>query len=142
MAQEAPKLVGPFTPLATPAFRWFWLAVLVSNIGTWIDATAAAWVMGELAPSPLMVSLVQAASSLPMVLLALPAGALADIFDRRRYLILMQSWMLIAAALLAVAAFTGWLTAPALLWLTLLLNVGAALALPAMAATTPELVPR
>jgi MFS family permease len=128
--------------LRTSAFRWFWFAVLISNIGTWIDATAAAWVMGELAPSPLMVSLVQAATSLPMVLLALPAGSLADIVDRRRFLIAMQIWMLIAALLLAIAAFTATLTAPALLWLTLLLNIGAALALPAMAATTPELVPR
>lgn len=139
---DAAPTQGPWTPLATPMFRWFWLAVLVSNIGTWIDATAAAWVMAGLSPSPLMVSLVQAAGALPMVLLALPAGALADIVDRRRLLVGCQLFMLLAAVLLALAAFSGRLDAPVLLALTLMLNIGAALATPAMAATTPELVPR
>ena len=73
-----------FAPLRHSVFRSLWIANLASNTGIWMQNTGAGWLMTWLAPSPLMVSLVQAAAMLPVFLFALPAGALADIFDRRR----------------------------------------------------------
>src|SRR5207249_6309281 len=78
----APK--AAWAPLRRPLFRALWTSDVVSSIGTWMHDAAAAWLMTLLAPSPLMVSLVQAANTLPLFLLALPAGALADVLDRRR----------------------------------------------------------
>jgi MFS family permease len=89
-----------------------------------------------------MVALVQAATSAPVFLLALPAGALADIVDRRRYLIVTQVWMMVAAAVLGVLTLAGWTTAPWLLILTFALGIGTAMMMPAWGAITPELVPR
>src|SRR5439155_1763437 len=105
------------------------------------DASAA-WLMTGLAPSPLMVSLMQTATSLPFFLLALPAGALADIVDRRRLLLVTQAWMLVAATALGVCTVAG-LTGPwLLLSLTFCMGLGNALNAPAWQATTPDLVPR
>jgi MFS family permease len=104
--------------------------------------TSAAWLMTSLSTSALMVSLVQSASSLPFFFLALPAGALADIVDRRRLLIFTQSWMLVAALALGVLTFAG-LTSPwVLLCLTFFLYTGNSLNQPAWSALTPDLVPR
>lgn len=102
----------------------------------------AGWLMTTLAPSPLMVALVQAATSAPVFFLALPAGAMADIVDRRRYLIASQIWMLIAAATLGVLTLAGMTTAPVLLVFTFALGIGTAMMMPAWGAVTPELVPR
>jgi MFS family permease len=132
---------GAWEPLRLPAFRTFWLASLGSNIGTWINGTASGWVMTDLSPSPVMVSLVQAAGSLPLVLFALGAGALTDIVDRRRYLIATQIWMTLAAAVLAYLAATDRLDAWNLLILTFALGAGAAMAMPALSAVIAELVP-
>jgi MFS family permease len=133
---------GPWSPLSQPTFRAMWLAILVSSIGTWIHDVAAAWVMAETTGSPLMVAAVQAATTLPVVLLAIIAGTLADIVDRRRYLILAQLWMLLVASALALLAHLDMLGPWALIALTFALGVGAAMAMPAQQATTPELVPR
>lgn len=122
-------------------FRAFWLASLGSNIGTWINGTASGWVMTDLSPSPVMVSLVQAAASLPIVMFALAAGAFTDIVDRRRYLIVTQIWMALSAAALAFLAGTGQLDAWSLLILTFALGSGAAMAMPALNASTAELAP-
>lgn len=103
--------------------------------------TAAAWTMTTIAPSPTMVSLMQTATSLPFFVLALPAGALADIVDRRRLLLATQLWMLLAAGALAFLAFSGGLTPLSLLGLTCALGIGSAMNAPAWQATTPELVP-
>jgi MFS family permease len=84
--------------LSHRVFFWLWIAALVSNIGTWMQNVGAAWLMTSLSPSPVLVALIQTASSLPILLLALPAGALADIVDRRRLLILSQALMLAAPA--------------------------------------------
>lgn len=119
-----------------------WIATVASNIGTWIHEVGAGWLMVTLDPDPLMVSLVQAATALPIFLLALPGGALADIMDRRRYLIITQLWMLTVAALLTVVTALGWINAWMLLGFTFALACGAALNTPAWAATLPELVPR
>ena len=80
---EAALRVSPWAPLRRPMFRWIWLAMLVSNVGGWIQDTTSGWVMTTLTPSPLLVSLVSAADQLPVLLLVLVAGALADIVDRR-----------------------------------------------------------
>src|SRR5882724_7017170 len=74
-------------PLRHRVFRGLWLAALISNIGTWMQNVAAAWYMTSLSPSPLMVALIQAATSLPVFLVGLPAGAVADVLDRRRLLL-------------------------------------------------------
>ena len=131
-----------WSPLARPVFRALWLASCASNVGTWMHDTSAAWLMTSLAPFPLMVSLMQTATSLPFFLLALPAGALADIVDRRRLLIATQTWMLIGATVLGVSTVAH-LTGPwVLLALTFCIGLGNALNAPAWQATTPELVPR
>ncbi len=79
-----------WTPLAIPTFRAVWLASLASNIGIWLGNVGTAWLMTELRPTPIMVTLVQAATSLPVFLFALPAGAIGDAVDRRRLLIVLQ----------------------------------------------------
>jgi MFS family permease len=133
---------GAWSPLKNSLFRMVWIATVVSNTATWIHEVGAAWLMTSLAPSPLMVSLIQVATSLPMFLFALPAGALADIVDRRKMLLVTQAWMLLAAAGMAGFTLAG-LTNPLLLLLfTFALGIGAALNAPAWQAIVPELVPR
>src|SRR5512145_2591009 len=83
-----------WSPLAVRMFRALWIASVASHIGTWMQNVGAAWLMTSLSPNPTMVALVQAATSLPFFLFALPAGAMADIIDRRRLLLITQSWML------------------------------------------------
>ena len=102
-----PPRPSAWAPLKQPIFRALWIATVFSNIGTWMHDVGASWLMTSLAPSPLMVALVQAATSLPVFFLALPAGALADIADRRRYLIATQLWMLVTAAILGVCTLIG-----------------------------------
>src|SRR5213080_3690856 len=94
-----------WTPLSHRVFRALWIASLVSNIGTWMQNVSAAWLMTSLAPSPIMVALVQAATSLPVFLVGLPAGAIADLVDRRRLLLTTQGWMLAAASVLGILTF-------------------------------------
>src|SRR3954451_3729937 len=96
-----------YAPLRHPAFRALWIATLASNTGLWVQNTGAGWLMTSLAPSPVMVSLVQAASMLPVFLFALPGGALADILDRRLTLIAAQIWIGAAGLLLPVLASMG-----------------------------------
>lgn len=137
-----PNASGPWAPLRHRVFRMLWLASVVSNIGSWMHEVGAGWLMTSLAPSPLMVALVQAATTAPVFLLALPAGALADIVDRRRYLIVSQVWMMAAASILGVLTLTGATTAPILLAFTFALGIGTAMMMPAWGAITPELVQR
>src|SRR5262245_28454121 len=80
--EAPPASPGAWAPLARPTFRAIWLGGLASNVGTWMQNVGAAWLMTSLAPTPLLVALVQAASSFPSFLLAIPAGALADVVDR------------------------------------------------------------
>jgi predicted MFS family arabinose efflux permease len=131
-----------FAPLHHSAFRMLWIANLASNTGLWVQNTGAGWLMTSLAPSPIMVSLVQAAAMFPVFLFALPGGALADIVDRRLTLIAAQLWSAVAGLLLAVLAAMGLLGAWGLLVLTFLIGAGTAVIFPAWAAAIPELVPR
>ena len=108
-----------YAPLRHAAFRMLWIATLASNTGLWIQNTGAGWLMTSLAPSPVMVSLVQAAGMLPVFLFALPGGVLADLLDRRLTLIAAQIWIVVAGLLLAGLAVMGWLGAWSLLALTL-----------------------
>jgi MFS family permease len=129
-------------PLRQPLFRALWIASVTSNIGTWMHELGAGWLMTSLTPSPMMVALMQTAASLPIFLLALPAGALADLADRRRMLIFTQAWMLVAAALLGGLTVFDLTTPSLLLILSLALGIGAAMNAPAWQATVPELVVR
>jgi MFS family permease len=138
----AAAAAGPWSPFSQPVFRSMWLAVLASNVGTWIHDVSAAWVMAETTGSPFMVAAVQSATTLPVVLLAVLAGTLADIVDRRKYLILAQLWMLMVAATLALLAQLDMLGPWTLIGLTFALGIGAAMAMPAQQATIPELVPQ
>src|SRR5579875_559366 len=129
-------------PLHKPVFRMFWIAALVSNIGTWMHDVGAAWLMTTLTRHPVMVSLLQTAIFLPFFLMALPAGALADVFDRRRLLVAGHIWMSLSAMGLALLALTGVTDPWLLLALTFALGLGAAVSAPAWNAVTPELVSR
>ncbi|HKK27373.1 MAG TPA: MFS transporter [Gemmatimonadota bacterium] len=141
---EAPRgaPASPWAPLRHPTFRAIWAANVVSYIGTWVQQVAAQWLMTDLAPDPVMVALVQAATGLAMFTLVVPAGALADLVDRRKVLIGCQVWQLLAAAGLGVLTVGGWVTPWTLLLFTLLLGFGAAVNQPAWNAVLPELVPR
>lgn len=139
---EQPVSPSVWSPLYHPLFRALWIATVVSNIGTWMQNVGAAWLMTSLDASPMMVALVQAATSLPVFLIGLPAGALADIVDRRRLLLWTQGWMLAVAAALAGLTFVGVTTPWVLLALTFALGLGAAMNAPAWQAIVPELAPR
>jgi MFS family permease len=133
---------SPWRPLRHPVYRALWLATVASNVGTWMHDTAATWLMTTLTASTLMVALMQTATSLPVLFLALPAGALADVVDRRKLLLVTQSWMLGAATLLGALTLAGRMAPWLLLSLTFLLGLGTALNTPAWQATTADLVPR
>lgn len=139
-AAAAAPPVSAFAPLRKALFRSLWVATLASNIGTWMQNVGAGWLMTSLSSSPAMVALVSAAGNLPMFLFALPAGALADVMDRRRVLLWTQSWMFLCAAALGVCTALGAINAWSLLFLTAALGIGAAFNAPAWQATTPEIV--
>src|SRR5216110_1070388 len=94
----SPRLASAWSPLRHSVFRALWIASIMSNIGSWMQDVGESWLMTSLTLSPVLVALVETAGSLPVVLAALPAGALADIVDRRRLLLVMQAWMVIVAA--------------------------------------------
>ena len=131
-----------WSPFKIPVFRMLWIATLASNIGTWMHDVGAGWLMTSLSPSPVMVALVQTATTLPFFLLALPAGALAEIVDPRRYLISVQIWMVLVAASLAWFTLTDIITVRSLVALTFAMGIGSAMMAPAWASVTPELVPK
>jgi MFS family permease len=133
--------VAAWAPLRdSPLFRALWIAQFASNIGTWMQTVGAQWLLID--KSPVLVSLVQTASSLPIVLLALPAGAWADMVDRRRLLLSAQLAMLAAAAALTLLTFAGLTSPVVVLGLTFLLGCGTAVAGPSWQAIQPELVER
>jgi MFS family permease len=136
------KSGSAWAPLRHPLFRLLWIASVVSNIGTWMQNAAAGWLMTDLDPSPLTVSLVQVAASLPMFLFALPAGALADIVDRRRLLIVVQIATSVIAALFAGLVSLNAVTPALLVAFTFLLGAGAAFTATTWQAVVPQLVPR
>ena len=137
-----PPRVGAFDPLSLPVFRMLWSTWLIANVCMWMNDVAAAWMMTTLTTTPIWVALVQSASTLPVFLLGLPSGALADILDRRRWLIATQFWLAGAAVVLCAASVLDLINAPLLLALTFANGIGLAMRWPVFAAIVPELVPR
>ncbi|HEY9897743.1 MAG TPA: MFS transporter [Pantanalinema sp.] len=132
---------APFwSPLRHSIFRLLWIASFASNVGALMQSVGASWLMTSLSPSK--TALVQTAVNLPTFLLALPAGALADVLDRRKLLLATQFWMLVVATLLGIMTVAGSMTSGLLLAFTFALGLGAALNGPAWQAIIPELVPR
>src|SRR5919108_5900550 len=99
-SESTMRSTSAWGPLARPVFRALWIAALASNIGTLMQGVAAAWLMTALTTSPVPVALLTTMASLPLFLIGLPAGALADVVDRRRLVLVTQVWMLAVAALL------------------------------------------
>ncbi len=131
-----------WAPLKNRTFRMLWLVWVASNVCMWMNDVAAAWLMTSLTTSPTLIALVQTASSLPVFLLGLPSGALADIVDRRRYFIVTQCWVAANAAVLYLVSISGGLSANVLLALVFTNGIGLAMRWPVYAAIVPELVPR
>lgn len=137
-----PESVSQWSPLRHRTFRALWIANLFSALGTWVHQVGAAWLMTDLAPTPMLVSMVQAASGLAMFLFVLPAGVLADVLDRRRVLLASQLWLMLTAAVLGLLTVLDVTTPLLLLLFTFLMGTGGALMQPAWRAVLPELVPR
>jgi MFS family permease/quinol monooxygenase YgiN len=131
-----------WSPLSHPLFRLLWIASTASHVGSYMTDVAQGWLMASLTPSPLIVSLLLTAESLPFFALGLPAGALADIVDRRLLLVSSQLAMAVAVGALAVVAFAGMVTPWMLLVLAFALGIATALNDPAWYAVVPELLPR
>jgi MFS family permease len=138
VAPEAPALA----PFQNRAFRWLWIGILISWTGTWMQTVGAQWLVVDAPNAATLVSLVQAATTLPVMMLALPGGVLADSFDRRWLLFAIQVYFFGVGLLLAVLTAAGQMPPALLIAFTFLLGAGAAVQLPTWAATVPELVPR
>jgi MFS family permease len=137
----SPAAASPWSPFRQPAFALIWTATLISNIGGWMYSAAAGWLMTSLDSSPLVVSLVQVATTLPIFLFALPAGALTDSLDKRRFLLWGEGFIAVTSALMAALVWLDLVTAPRLLILAFLVSAGDALTAPPWQAVVPLLVP-
>jgi MFS family permease len=135
-------LASAWRPLHIPIFRNLLIADLASDIGTFMQGVGAAWLMTTLTTSTMYIALIQTASALPFFLLALPAGSIGDIVDRRRLILGTESWMLVVGSVLAIVTISGAMTPWLLLLLTFALSAGDALEAPAWKAIFPELVPK
>lgn len=134
--------LSPTAPLRLPVFRMLWLTWLMANLCMWMNDVAASWMMASIATTPIWVALVQTAATLPMFVLGLPSGALADSLDRKRYFLVTQLWVAVVAVMLSIAVFLGWMSPPLLLALTFANGIGLAMRWPVFAAIVPEIVPR
>jgi MFS family permease len=137
---EVSRSLGPWQPLRNHTFRNLLASNLVSDIGTFMQSVGAAWLMTSLTRNPLYIALIQTASALPFFLLALPAGSIGDIFDRRKLILGTETWMLVIAVVLTAATVAGVMTPWLLLLLTLGLSIGDAVESPTWRAIFPELV--
>jgi len=134
------RSVTALEPLSVPVFRLLWSTWLTANLCMWMTDVAAAWTMTTLTSTPIWVALVQSASTLPVFLLGLPSGALADILDRRRWLMATQLWLAATAVALCAVTALGLMTSPLLLVLVFANGIGLALRWPVFSAIVPELV--
>ncbi|WP_054811511.1 MFS transporter [Nocardia arizonensis] len=139
---DARAPLSTWAPLRSPIYRALWVAQLVSNLGTWMQTVGAQWILVDEPNAAALVSLVQTAITLPVMLLSIPSGVIADLVDRRRLLLTAQSAMAVLAGVLALSTATGQTTPAVLLTLLFLLGCGQALTAPAWQAIQPELVPR
>lgn len=135
-----PSTGTAWAPLREPLFRSLWIASVVSYTGKWIQIVGSGWLMASLTSSPLMVSLVQTASALPVFLVILPAGALADLVDRRKLLLATQTFLVVAATALGVLTLLGLVSPWVLLVFTFVLGLGYVVNDPPWQAITPEIV--
>lgn len=133
---------SPSSPFRYPVFAVLWSATVVSNVGSWMYNAAAGWLMISLDANPLMVSLVQVAANLPMFLFAVPAGALGDIIDKRKLLIIIEVAIAAVSTIFAGLVWLSVVTPGALLFFMFLIGVGGALTAPAWQSIVPSLVPR
>ena len=131
-----------WSPFRYTVFTVLWVATVLSNIGSWMQSAAAGWLMTSLRRNPFAVALVQAATTLPMFLFSLPAGALADIVDRRRLLVMVQIAGVAVATLFAIFVWLEWITPNWLLTFIFLTGIATVLAMPAWQASVPQLVPK
>jgi MFS family permease len=129
-------------PLRYPHFRWLWAGNVFSASGTFVQSVAGSWLMFELTGSSTWVGLIVASATLPLLFLSLTAGALADMFDRARLMLIAQGIMGGAALTMAILTYLDLMTAGILLTLGLILGTGLALNIPAWQALVPDLVPR
>jgi len=137
---HSPRSSSALAPLREPLFRSLWIAAVISYTGTWMQNVGAGWLMTTLTMSPFKIGMVQAAATLPVFLVIVPAGALADMIDRRRLLLFAQTWMVMAAAILGILTLFKVVTPWGLLLFTFLLGLGAVMNDPAWQAITPEIV--
>jgi len=137
-----PDRLSPLAPFRHDIFRTIWLASLASNFGGLIQAVGAGWMMTSISDSVNMVALVQASTSLPIMLFSLVSGALADNLDRRRIMLIAQCFMLVVSALLTACAWFGFITPWLLLFFTFLIGCGTALNNPSWQASVGDMVPR
>ncbi|MBN9463410.1 MAG: MFS transporter [Burkholderiales bacterium] len=140
--EAAAESTAAWAPLADPVFRMLWVVWIAANTCMWMNDVAAAWLMTTLVASPVMVALVQTASTMPVFLLGLPSGALADILDRRRYFVATQFWVAGTASILSLAIISDAINPTLLLLLTFLNGIGLAMRWPVYSAIVPELVSR
>ena len=136
---HSPSFLNPFN---SRPFMLLWVATVIADIGVWMYNAAVGWLMTSLNPHPLMVSLVQAVASLPMFLFALPAGALADIIDKRRFILFFEILITLVSVAFAVQVSTNLATAWTLLLFLFSSSTLSALEIPAWQSIVPELVPR
>jgi len=127
-------------PLRSSTFRNLLVADVVSDVGTFMQSVGAAWLMVSLSAGPMYVALIQTASALPFFLLALPAGVIGDIVDRRRVISFTETWMVLVATILAGLTIAGRMSPVLLLILTFALSAGDAFETPTWRAVLPELV--
>lgn len=142
MSAEKSKGQGSFAPLRQPVFAVLWAATVLGNVGSFMRDVASSWMVTELSASPTAVALIQTAATLPIFLLAIPAGVLSDILDRRRFLIFIQLMLACVSGTLLVLSRTNALTVESLIALTFVGGIGAALMGPTWQSIVPELVPR
>ncbi|MGO4307143.1 MFS transporter [Cupriavidus sp. RAF12] len=141
-ADTAPTGGGTFAPLAQGTFAVLWVATILGNIGSFMRDVASAWLATDLSSSPAAVATIQAAATLPVFLLAIPAGVLSDILDRRRFLIAIQFGMAMVSGTLMILASRQALTIEILIGMAFLGGIGAAMMGPTWQSIVPELVPQ
>ena len=141
-APQRPPIAAAWAPFRHRWFAVIWVATVVSNIGGWMYSVASGWLMTSLDPDPLIVSMVQVANSLPMFLFAIPAGALVDIVDQRRFLILGESAVMITSTAFAALVWMHLITPTGLIVLSFIVTIGSATTFPAWQAVVPQLVPK
>ncbi len=128
-----PERTGTWAPFSIQAFRIIWICNLFANLGTWAQSVAAAWVVTDAHASPLMVAMIQVAAALPLVLLSILSGVIADNHDRRKIMLWGLSFEMTGAMFATLLAFLGYLD-PVLLIISILwISLGGSVTIPGLA---------